>query len=330
MPRLRLAFTGDVMLGRMVNEFVHGREPEYVWGDVLPLLKKVDLTLINLECVITSHEEKSKIMKPFYFRADPFMIQVLKAADVDYVSLANNHTLDFREEGLLECIDLLDKNRIAHAGAGKDINEALKPAILEAKGIRVAILSYADYPPEWAADENTPGINFTPVTTEEKYFSRVRAAIQQAKQKCDLVIFSVHWGPNMRSFPPQDFIDFAHAVMDAGADIFHGHSAHLFQPIELYKGRPIFYDCGDFVDDYAVDPELRNDYALLYFVVIDTETKKTERVELVPCLIHSYKCQVNIADYVAFEEIWKRVKELCDRVGTNVKRKKNKFVIEVG
>ncbi|MEM5797638.1 MAG: CapA family protein [Candidatus Aenigmatarchaeota archaeon] len=329
MTQISVAFTGDVMLGRVVNEYINRYGPKYPWGDVLPIIKKADLSFINLECVITSHKQKSKMIKPFYFRADLKAIEVLKVADIDYVSLANNHSLDFQEKGLLECIELLDKSGIKHAGAGNNLKEASKPAILESKGVKFAVLSYADYPEEWKALETKGGINHTPITLDEKYFSQVRNSIKQARQQADFVIFSIHWGPNMRQYPTEEFIEFAHAVMDASVDIFHGHSAHVFQPIEIYKGKPIFYDCGDFIDDYAVDPELRNDYALLYFVVIDEGKKKIERIELLPCFIHSYKCQVNLAKEEIFQEIVNKVKELSKFFQTKVKLVKNKLVINL-
>lgn len=329
MAQIILAFTGDTMLGRVVNEYINRYGEKYPWGNVLPIIKKADLSFINLECVITSHKQKSEMIKPFYFRADLKAIEVLKTADIDYVSLANNHSLDFREEGLLDCIQLLDKNGIKHAGTGKNLEEASKPAILETKGIKFAILSHADYPEGWKATKIKPGINYTPITLEKEHFDKVKSSITQAKQQADFVVFSIHWGPNMRQYPTEEFINFAHTVIDAGVDIFHGHSAHIFQPIEIYKGKPIFYDCGDFIDDYAVDPDLRNDYALLYFVIINTKAKKIEKIELIPCFIHSYKCQVNLAENETFKEILNKVKEICKMFNTRITSQRKKLIIKL-
>jgi len=329
MSKISLAFGGDVMLGRTVNEYMNQYEPAYPFGDVLPLLKNADLTFINLECVITSHKKESELLKPFYFRADKIAIDSLKAAGIDYVSLANNHILDFQEKGMLDCIKLLDKNGIKHAGAGKNLKEASKPALLETNGIKIAVLSYADHHIEWRATKNRPGINYTPITLDAKQLDRIKDSIKKAKELADFLIFSIHWGPNMRENPPTEFIRFAHAIIESGADIFHGHSAHIFQPVEIYNGRPIFYDCGDFVDDYAVDPDLRNDYALLYFVIIDPDKKKIEKIELIPCLIHSYKCQVNLAESDIFEEIYEKIKNLSIKFGTKIRREGNRLIIKL-
>ncbi|MFQ5957086.1 MAG: CapA family protein, partial [Candidatus Brocadiales bacterium] len=117
-----LAITGDVMLGRNVNEFITSHGLSYPWGDMLPAIRQADLRLINLECAITAHERHwSETPKVFFFRTRPKNIGVLKTAGIDFVCLANNHILDFREEGLVETLEVLDRAGIAHAGAGRDI-----------------------------------------------------------------------------------------------------------------------------------------------------------------------------------------------------------------
>ena len=327
MEKLIFAFTGDVMLGRTVNEYINSRTPQYPWGNVLPIIKKADLSFVNLECAITSHKKESEMIKAFYFRADPVSVDVLKQGGINYVSLANNHVLDFGDAGLSETINLLDKNNIFHAGAGKSITDASRPALLEIKGLKVTVLSFSDYPREWAAEKRKAGLNYISVSLSDKNFSKIRQSIKDAKKQADIVVFSIHWGPNMRQYPPKDFVEFAHAVMDAGADIFHGHSAHVFQPIEIYNGKPIFYDCGDFIDDYAVDIDLRNDYALLYNVIISPVSKKIMSIELVPCIIHS--CRVNLADESLFEIIAQKIEAISLSFGTKIRRVKNKLVVDI-
>ena len=130
----------------------------------------------------------------------------------------------------------------------------------------------------------------------------------------------------MRQSPSPGFVAFAHAVMDAGADIFHGHSAHLFQGIEVYNGKPILYDTGDLIDDYHVDPQLRNDQQLLF--LLTATSQGVERVELIPLLI-SYM-QVNRATGDAFDEIAERIRALSAEMGTEIKQEGGRLVIEVG
>src|SRR5205823_902414 len=155
-------------------------------------------------------------------------------------SLANNHVLDYEEEALLEMLGLLEQGGIAYAGAGRYDAEARRPALLEARGLRVGVVAFTDNEPGWAATPTTPGTNWISITLEEQSLAPVREGISRARvEGAELVIVSMHWGPNMVQHPSPLFRAFAHAVMDAGADIFHGHSAHIFQGIEIYQGRPI-------------------------------------------------------------------------------------------
>src|ERR687897_1492147 len=159
-----LALTGDVMLGRGVNETFRAAPPEEPWGDVLPLLLSADLRIINLECAITEHRRPwSRTRKVFHFRADPLAVEVLKVARVDACSLANNHTLDFEEQGLLDALDHLEAAGIRYAGAGRNLEEAARPVLLVGG---LAVVAFTDNEPPFAASPETPGTNYLPVSTE--------------------------------------------------------------------------------------------------------------------------------------------------------------------
>src|ERR1043166_6214605 len=98
MAMTTLAFAGDVMLGRLVSDAIKQMPPEQPWGDVMPIMAAADLRIVNLECAITTHTTPwTRTEKVFHFGADPAAIQVLRAAHIDAVSLANNHVLDFNE-----------------------------------------------------------------------------------------------------------------------------------------------------------------------------------------------------------------------------------------
>jgi poly-gamma-glutamate capsule biosynthesis protein CapA/YwtB (metallophosphatase superfamily) len=127
------------MLARGVNEMIQEHGPLYPWGDLISLVRKADLFLINLECVIAEIGEPFLPPHVFYFRADPQAMQVLAEGGVDYVTLANNHAMDYQGSALLETIRHLDEHGIAHSGAGKDVEEAARFALLEARGIKVGV-----------------------------------------------------------------------------------------------------------------------------------------------------------------------------------------------
>ncbi len=315
-PSLTLALTGDVMLGRGVSETIAHHGVAYPWGNVLPLLRRADLRLINLECALTAETRRWQYdpLKPFYFRAEPAAVDVLRAAGVDFACLANNHAADFGMAGLRETVDVLDRAAIAHAGAGANLDAAWAPARLVAGGCRVAVVACADYPSAWAATATRPGIAFVQVSTAEADFAPVERALARATAWADLVVFTIHWGPNMRLRPSDAFRDFARRVVEAGADLFWGHSAHVAQGIELRQGRPVIYDSGDFVDDYAVDPELRNDLSALYLV--RARPHAVDRVELVPIRIR--RCQANLAEPPDRGWFTRHMRQLCGEMGTRV------------
>lgn len=307
-----ILFTGDVMLGRLVGEALLRYGVAYPWGNVLPELHRADLRIVNLECVISDKGSPwSRWEKVFHFCANPLAIEALKLARIDCVVIANNHVLDYEEEAFLQMLELLEAAGIPYLGAGRNLEDARRPVILQAPGLQIGMVAFTDNEPGWKATATAPGTNYLPVAPES--VPVLREGLQEARSLgADLLVVSAHWGPNMRLWPTPRFREFAHAVIEAGADVFHGHSAHLFQGIEVYKGKPILYDCGEFVDDYAVDPELRNDWGLLYRLNI--EPAKTSRLELIPLFIHG--CQVNLARGSEQQAILERARRLSAEMNT--------------
>jgi poly-gamma-glutamate capsule biosynthesis protein CapA/YwtB (metallophosphatase superfamily) len=225
---ITLALTGDVMLGRGVAESLdHRMRPEEPWGDVRPLLDDADLRIINLECAVTNSEQPwTRTPKVFHFRAPPSAIETLRTARIDACSLANNHTLDFEEQGLLDTLEHLDAAGIRHAGAGRNREEAADTAVLAVPSDptrRVALLAFTDNEPPFAAGADWPGTNYLPVSLQPDVLLRVEKAVATLREMgVETVIFSNHWGPNMVRRPRELFRRFARAVIDRGADIFTG------------------------------------------------------------------------------------------------------------
>jgi poly-gamma-glutamate capsule biosynthesis protein CapA/YwtB (metallophosphatase superfamily) len=326
---ITLALVGDVMLGRGVQEALHALSPEQPWGDVLPLMDSADLRIVNLECAITDHKRPWRSTpKVFHFRADPSAIEVLQAARIDGCSLANNHTLDFEERGLLDTLEYLREAGIPYAGAGRDQEEAARPALLGARSDevgRLALLAFTDNEPPFAAGPDRPGTNHLPVSLEPEILNRVEAAISNAREAgAETVVFSNHWGPNMVQRPSDLFRRFARAVVDRGADVYYGHSAHIFQGVEIYRGKPILYDTGDFIDDYAVDPELRNDRSFLFRVSLEGD--EFRRLELFPVTL-SY-ARVELAGGSERRAILDRMERLSQEMGTVFARHEDRLVFE--
>ncbi len=311
-----IAFLGDVMLGRGVNEELLHRTPESFWGTTLPILRGTNAVIANLECAVTSSRRRwSKTPKVFYFGAAPAAIKVLEAANIRCVALANNHTLDFCEQGLLDTLRHLDAAGIAHAGAGRTRAEAEMPAIVRLAGLTIGLVSLTDNEPAFAATETRAGTNYLDIEAEREPRARLTPMAAACRDfGADLAVLSLHWGPNMVTSPPEVFRAFARAAIDCGFDLIHGHSAHLFQGLEIYHERPIFYDTGDFIDDYAVDEILRNDWSFIFLV--DLSAKRIERLRMVPVRLNF--ARVDLAEGEERVQISRRMTHACSALGTKL------------
>jgi poly-gamma-glutamate synthesis protein (capsule biosynthesis protein) len=320
-PHLVIGFTGDVMLGRLVNNAIKHQTYSYPWGNILPLLKENDLNIINLENTFT--RSNKAVFKVFNFKSNPKNIQTLILGKIDLVNIANNHIFDFNGEGFIETLNTLDHKNIAHAGAGSNLQEAEAAAVITKNEISVGMLGYTDNEPGWAASLEKPGVNF--IYINDFGSEKIKRDVQKIRDKVDIIIASLHWGPNKRQRPTKEFIDFAHKLIDAGVDIIHGHSAHIFQGIEIYKNKVIMYDTGDFVDDYAVYPNLRNDQSFLFRIMV--KKSGPQQIELIPVFIENM--QVNKAEGQMAEEILRKMKGLCAEFDTQVKIIDGKGIIKI-
>lgn len=290
---MRIALTGDVMLGRLVDQYVvqnRSVRPEALWDDVLPLMLSADCRLINLECVISSQGAKwHPPTKAFHFRAQPRALEFLRAAKIDGVALANNHVLDYGPDALLDCLTLLDGAKIQRAGAGATLEEAVAPAVFSLPEGRVAVVALTDNEPEWEASQTQPGVNYVSYDGQglmEPYRARIAQALVLARRRAEFVIVSAHVGPNWGN-PSRAMQTLAHELIDMGADLYWGHSNHTPQGIELYNGKVILYSTGDFIDDYMVDKDERNDLSFLF--MLEVEKTHISRIALHPATIEDLR-----------------------------------------
>lgn len=323
---MKLALVGDVMLGRLVNEVLRHAPADYPWGDTLAIFGGADLRICNLECVISDRGTPwMRTPKVFHFRSDAKNIAVLKAAGIDAVALANNHALDYEVEALLDTLSILAGAGIARAGAGVDLAEASRPATCATEGVTVGLVAFTDNEPEWEATATQPGLLYVPVDLEDARAQRLFAAVEEAKSGVDLLVVSAHWGPNWGYRPPSAHGPFARRLVDAGADVIFGHSGHVFRGVELYRGRPIVYCAGDFVDDYAVDEVERNDESFIF--VIEADGAQPKRLLLHPTVIREY--QARLARGAEAEAIAGKMQRLCADFDTPAIWRREEHVLEM-
>jgi poly-gamma-glutamate capsule biosynthesis protein CapA/YwtB (metallophosphatase superfamily) len=314
-----LAFVGDLMLGRKISRALGERSPEWFWGDTLPVLRQADAVFGNLESPIAAGPLKRNKVKTFHFCADPAAVEILKVGNVRFVCLANNHTMDYGAEALSQTVTILDDAGIAHAGGGRNRAEAEAPAVVALDALKVGVIAATDNMRTFAARDDRGGANFVGTLISGRargleWIERSCAALR--KDGADLIVFSFHWGPNMRGAPPSWFRRFAHEVIDRGVDIIHGHSAHIFQGIERYKNGLILYDTGDFIDDYWKFP-LRETF-WSYIFLLDVKRDGPSSLRLVPVENHfeSHGSPARLATGETARRINQRMKLLCAALGT--------------
>jgi poly-gamma-glutamate capsule biosynthesis protein CapA/YwtB (metallophosphatase superfamily) len=332
MTRVRLFLAGDVMTGRGIDQIlarpcdpvlyeqwvrdarvyvelaerVNGPIPrcvsdDYVWGDLLNVLSRLqpDVSVVNLETSVTSNDEPWP-GKGINYRMHPDNVGFLMAARLDCCVLANNHVLDWGHAGLEETLGVLKRAGLATTGAGRTAAEALAPARLRLPGGgRVLVFAFGEgssgIPPDWRADVASPGINLLEdlsVATAR----RVCALIEEHRRAGDVVVLSVHWGGNWGYAIPAEQRAFAHALIELGAvNIVHGHSSHHARGIEVYRGVPVIYGCGDFLNDYegiAGHERYRPDLALGYFVDVDATGRGLEALAIAPFRIAKFRLEM--------------------------------------
>lgn len=317
---MHIALTGDVMLGRMVNETVvenRAVRPEALWGSMLPVMRRADCRLINLECVISDRGAPwHPATKAFHFRAGPRAVDVLRAAGIDGVMLANNHVLDYGQEAFLDCLRRLNGAALTRAGAGASLEEALAPAVFHIGEQSLALVALTDNEPEWEATHTKPGVNYVAYNDRGllvPYRARMAQALSLARRQADVVMVSAHVGPNWGA-PSRAMRALAHELIELGTDLYWGHSNHTPQGIELYHGKPILYSAGDFVDDYMVDSVERNDLSFLFLV--EVEGNRVRQIILHPIRIED--CRVRRANEREYAFLARTMQVKCAAFETSI------------
>lgn len=269
----------------------------YIWGAALAELERVrpDLRIVNLETSITHSD--AYFPKGINYRMSPQNAGCLLAAGIDCCALANNHVLDWGRAGLIETMETLEHLKIRTAGAGRSFAEAWAPAIFDISGkARALVYSCASVtsgaPLDWAAEPDAPGIALLPDATDRN-LALIAGEISRERREDDIVVLSLHRGPNWGYDVFEDERRFAHRLVDeTRLSVLHCHSSHHPKGIEIYRNRLILYGCGDFLNDYegiSGYEEFRGDLASMYFVEIDPTSGDVVALEMTPLRIRRFQ-----------------------------------------
>lgn len=290
-PHVRDARDYVRLAERVSGPIARGADAAYPWGDALAALARASpqARIVNLETAVTT-AEAAWPGKDVHYRMHPGNVGCLQAGAIDCCALANNHVLDWGAPGLAETLRTLRAAGLRCAGAGADGAAAWAPAVLPLPaGRRLVVfacaLASSGVPAGWAAGPQHPGIALLPDLSEATA-QRLAAAAAGQRRAGDVLMLSIHWGANWVARVPAEHRRFAHRLVDLGAaDIVHGHSSHHPLPIEVYRGRPILYGCGDLINDYegiAPPDALRGDLGCLYFATLDAAHGHLLALEIVP------------------------------------------------
>lgn len=248
---ITIAAVGDISLAREVVPRMEANGADYPYALVRDLLASADITIANLEGALT--ERGDPWPKGYNFRTPPRFASGLRDAGIDLVSLANNHAMDYGAIGLEDTLDALDGAGVVRAGAGRSALEAAAPVYIEAGGMRVAFIGCVATPDEgggfsirqWAAGAASAGLS---VCDE----AALRAWIAEARRQSDFVIVIAHAGTEYVTAPDPTQQRIAQTVIEAGADAYIGHHAHVVQPVELDGRQLVAWGLGNFIFD--LDP----------------------------------------------------------------------------
>lgn len=312
-PELRFMAMGDIMLGRGVGARLRKAGGyEKAFEKISFYLNLGDVVFANLETPLTDSNHGLDKERKIVLKAEPESVVALTGAGINLISLSNNHILDYYEKGLFDTMDLLDKNGIKHAGAGKNIEEARTPAIIEKNGLKTALLAYTTFAEltyagkpyqNYAAGPDKSGL------VRDRY-ETIREDILKIRDQVDLVAVSMHWGIEDSFKVTTEQKELAHKLIDDGADMILGHHPHQYQGIEVYKGKPIFYSMGNFLFDQN-DPENMESF------IIDMKYKGSELIEFTALPVRIIeKSFVEIQTGSNAAALLKRQAELCRELGS--------------
>lgn len=269
---ITLSFTGDILLGDVVlGQYDKSGNIDGILSESLKnRMIQSDITMVNQEFPFSLRGEKAED-KQFTFRTDPMRVGIFHEMGIDIVSLANNHTLDYGIDALIDTLTTLEGAGIKQVGAGRNLSDARETSYTQVKDKNIAILSASRVIPvvEWNATNSRPGLftTYDPTALLEE--------IGKAKDQSDFIIVFVHWGIERKHTPETYQRTMAKQYIEAGADIVVGSHPHVLQGIEFHQGKPIIYSLGNFIFGTTTGKT-----ALLQ-AIIDSEQQVT--VQIIPC-----------------------------------------------
>lgn len=302
----KLLVAGDYYPGERTEELSRKGEHTQIFGDFLQHMKTADLAITNLEAPLTD-SRKAIAKKGPAIKSTPESMRSLAFAGFNLLTLANNHIMDYGEEGLFSTLDTCKQHDIDYVGIGNSLDEARKPFYKIINNQRIAILNFAEN--EFSTTHgNYAGAN--PLDPVRNYQD-----IQKAKEQADFVLVISHGGHETYPLPSPRMKANFRFFIDAGADSVINHHTHCFSGYEIYKGKPIFYSLGNFVFDWHTPPN--EDWHWGYAVVLNIEKYKEVTFDIIPYIQNKEQAGIRDLTDQEAEQFEKRLQYLNQTIAND-------------
>ena len=269
---LTITATGDCTLGKTQEQSYDGSfyayydsyGPDYFFDNVRSVFEQDDMTIVNLECVLTISDER--VEKTFNLRGEPEYVNILTGSSVEACSMGNNHTYDYGESGFQETKSVLEEAGITYAYTQQTGMYATED------GVRVGIVSSSL------------------LSQSSERTDMLKEGIRNLREDgADVVIACCHWGIEKEYYPTDYQQTTAHELVDAGADLVIGNHPHVLQGVEEYNGRLILYSLGNFCFGGNKNPSDKDTMMFQQTFTIQNGEVQTDQIDakIIPCRLSS-------------------------------------------
>jgi len=244
-----IGLLGDIALNGLICEDKANNKERF--KNIRKVLSDCELSFANLETPIISSTEENEFKQFLRGTNKAVLLEILRTIELNCVSLANNHILDYKLSGLKSTIEILESQNIKYTGAGW-LKKHIEPVVLESKGKRIGFCAYVD------SNTNPKAEYINDILINMFDLDKVISDINKVKQNVDLLICSIHWGRDYSNFYSKTQQVQAKRILIAGADIIMGHHSHTLQTFDYFNNKPVFYSLGQVCfGDFLWEDKLR-------------------------------------------------------------------------
>jgi poly-gamma-glutamate capsule biosynthesis protein CapA/YwtB (metallophosphatase superfamily) len=308
----KLLFTGAIVPGRCVQAAIDERgNADYLYEDVRELISDADIAVGTLNAALSDYPPQLGCIRTFVLVGSSVNADAMANAGFDLMNMSTNHIKNCGlsscgDRAFLDTLENLERVGIQKVGAGKNIDEAMAPVVIEKNGIRFGFVALGEIESRAFASQEVPGIAPLPQEFDEAA-ENLRTAIQAAREVSDVVIAMPHWGSDYSSTPNYRQLSFDRVAVEAGADLVIGTHPHVIQGMREIEGIPVFYSLGSFVFDQ--DWSLETQQGIV--VVVTFREQRLLDYAVIPVHIDG-DGHVQVAEAGEFEEILGRFEGLSE------------------